>query len=110
MLIKDKPTSDGNQPVSIEADAQAARCRALIVDLVSEVDRIFFEDHPSASEYTRTHVQGEAGVEINAVATVVRQLRPGQETRVYAAQSESWLYVLPNAYPRAAASLQGRAD
>ena len=82
MLIKDKPTSDGNQPVSIKADAQA-RCRALIIDLVSKADQMWFEDHPDASEYVRTYVRGEAGVEINAVATRVRQVRPGLRIRQF---------------------------
>ena len=83
MLIKDKPTSDGNQPVSIEADAQAVRCHAFIFDLLAEADRMWFEDHPNSSEYTRTYIQGEAGVEINAVATKVHQVRPGLRIRQF---------------------------
>ena len=72
-----------SQDPSSDNQVRLSRRNALIVDLVSEADRIWFEDHPDASEYTRTYVSGEAGPDINAVATVVKQVEPGFRIREF---------------------------
>ena len=77
-----------SQPPFPDNHSKLSRRNALIVDLVSEADRIWFEDHPDASEYTRTYVSGEAGPDINAVATVVKQVEPGFRVRQFIMPAE----------------------
>ena len=78
-----------SQGPSFSNQAKQSRRRALIVDLVSEADRLWFEDHPDDDSYTRMYVPGEAGVDINAVATTVRQVRPGFRVREFIRPAEA---------------------
>ena len=78
-----------SQSTLSDNQAKLTRRSALIVDLVSQADRIWFEDHPEASEYTRIYVPGEAGVDINAVATVVKQVKPGFRVREFILLAEA---------------------
>ncbi len=75
MSIHNNQGLEHGQARSASFPVEAGRRDALIVDLISEADRIYFEDHPNASEYTRMYVPGEAGVEMDAINTVVRQLQ-----------------------------------
>ena len=69
-------------------EGRTPRQLRLILDLVSEADRIYFEDHPETGSYTRVYVPGEAGVDINAVATLVTQLKSGLRVRRFILPAE----------------------
>ncbi len=60
--------------------------RLPVTERVSEMDRLWFEEHPDADAYDRPYVPGEFGVEtdeqMTAIAfTRVHQLAPGVRAR-----------------------------
>ena len=69
-------------------EVRSPRQQRLILGLLAEVDRIFFEDHAGTDSNTRMYIPGEVGVEMDAVATLVTQLKPGLRIRRFILPAE----------------------
>ena len=62
--------------------ARTPRQFQLILDLISEADRLYFESYTDSESYLRPYIQGEAwSAQPDAVAKRVTQVEPGIRVR-----------------------------